>query len=144
MSRLRMNSLSEKRQVLYASMWIWSSLFSARQAKARSVVLAFLVVIHYVLEATPLHERHPTAPGCPRTPAGRPCGKWPPRPPACRTPTASRGPNCYCCFFVPLSYGFVGAKVVNFTKKTFLFIISRAIFEKNCVHQRNSNHTWKM
>ena len=31
MSRLRMNSLSEKRQVLYASMWIWSSHFRARQ-----------------------------------------------------------------------------------------------------------------
>jgi hypothetical protein len=30
MPRLRMNSLSEKRQVLYASMWIWSSNFRAR------------------------------------------------------------------------------------------------------------------
>ena len=29
--RLRLNSLSEKRQVLYASMWIWSSHFRARQ-----------------------------------------------------------------------------------------------------------------
>ena len=31
MPHLRMNSLSEKRQVLYASMWIWSSHFRVRQ-----------------------------------------------------------------------------------------------------------------
>lgn len=32
MPRLRMNILSEKRQVLYASMWIWSSHFRIRHS----------------------------------------------------------------------------------------------------------------
>ena len=44
------------------------------------------------------------------------------------------------CFFI-YSNPFVGAKVVNFTKKTFLFVISRAYFRQNlCPSEEQEPH----
>jgi hypothetical protein len=73
--------------------------------------------------------------GLPSRSNGHPCSKRSPIPPVRRTPAASRDLNCYCRIFVPSSSNLL-AKVVKFTKKTFLFVISRADFRLNLLRIR--------